>query len=299
MLNPAISNHKVDGLMNQPFIKHVQELRRRLMWCAIVLAIGAGVGYLLRDPILTWLQAPLHGKLYYSQVMGAFEFLMQACFLAGFIPAIPVIVYNLVSFVRPALPQPISRQQIFTIVAASSLLTVGGVLFAYYVSLPVVLRFLSSIDVSHLHPLIAANSYLSFVINYLAVFAAIFQLPLLMLFIDRITPIPPATLRKWRKWVILGAFAAAFILPIAPDPVSQVMLALPIIILYEVSIWLLVYRHRPRRTPVPEVRQQPTRIGTQRPMTVVAATGRPDRQAAGVDPFRVRRPKVIDMRPHS
>jgi sec-independent protein translocase protein TatC len=284
--------------MNQPFIKHVQELRIRLMWCAIVLGIGVAVGYLLRDSILTWLQAPLHGKLYYSQVMGAFEFLMQACFLAGLLPAIPVVVYNLVSFVRPALPHPISRRQIFGIVATSSGLTIGGVLFAYYISLPVVLRFLSSIDVTHLHPLIAANSYLSFVINYLAVFAAIFQLPLILLFIDRITPIPPTALRKWRKWVIIGAFAAAFILPIAPDPVSQVMLALPIIILYEVSIWLLVYRHRPRRMPVPEFVSRPVRPGVVRPMAVVAATTRRETRAAGVDPLRVRRPKVIDMRQH-
>jgi sec-independent protein translocase protein TatC len=240
--------------MNQPFIQHVQELRRRLTISVGVLIVGATVGYLARDPILTWLQAPLHGTLYYSQVMGAFEFLMQACFLVGLLFAIPVVVYNLIAFIRPALPGPVSGRQIAAIVVVSCLLTVGGASFAYYVTLPVVLKFLSSVDVTHLHPLIAANSYLTFVINYLAVFALIFQLPLIMIFIDRIRPIPPASLKKLRKWVILGAFGLALILPIlalilpiAPDPVSQLNLALPIVILYEVSLWLVVMAHRRRK----------------------------------------------------
>src|ERR1700685_624179 len=121
--------------MNQPFMEHVHELRRRLMVSAAVLAAGACFGYLIRNEVLTWLQAPLHGTLYYSQVMGAFNFLMQACLLVGLLPAIPVLVYNLIAFVRPALPKPLSAGQVAGIVLASCALAIGGAAFAYYVSL--------------------------------------------------------------------------------------------------------------------------------------------------------------------
>jgi sec-independent protein translocase protein TatC len=254
----------------------------------------------MREALLSWLQAPLHGKLYYSQVMGAFDYLMQACLLVGILPAVPVLIYNLVSFVRPALPGTLSRGQIMRIVASSTILTIGGVLFAYYVSLPLVLRFLSSIDVAHLHPLIAANSYLTFVINYLTVFAIIFQLPLVVLFIDRITPIPPARMQRWRKWVILGAFSAAFILPIAPDPVSQIMLAVPIVILYEASLWLLLFRHRPRRMAAPIIVEPAVAaMDEAQPRSVVHANSRPQgARRVRQDPLLARRSGVIDLSNH-
>lgn len=284
--------------MNQPFIQHVQELRARLAWSALVLGFGATVGYIWRDAILDWLQAPLHATLYYTNVTGAFEFLMQACLLVGILFAVPVLVYNLVAFVQPALPRPVSRRQIVGVVTASCLLTVSGVLFAYYVSLPAVLHFLRTIDVQHLHPLIAADSYLTFVMNYLAVFAAMFQLPLLMLFIDRITPIPPAGLRKWRRWVIIGAFAAALILPIAPDPVSQLMLALPVIVLYEISLWLVVLVHsrHTKRHPAPPP-PAPVRPAPQRLPMAIAVPHRPrSHRPPRMEPIRSVGPAIIDLR---
>jgi sec-independent protein translocase protein TatC len=285
--------------MNQPFISHVHELRRRLAWSALVLGAGAGLGYLWRDQILDWLQSPLHATLYYTNVTGAFEFLAQACLLVGVLVALPVFVYNLVSFVRPALPARVSNRTIVGVVAASCLLTVAGVGFAYYVSLPAALHFLRTVDVKHLHPLIAADSYLSFVMNYLAVFAIIFQLPLITLFIDRFTPIPPAALSKWRRWVILGSFGAALILPIAPDPVSQLMLALPVVVLYEISIWLVVLAHarRSRRRKLdrpPEPTPGPQRL----PMAIaVPNRTRPQVQRrTAMDPIRTPRPQIIDLR---
>jgi sec-independent protein translocase protein TatC len=288
--------------VSQPFIQHVQELRRRLAWSALVLGAGAVLGYILRDPLLDWLQAPLHGNLYYTKITGAFDFLMLACLLVGLLCAIPVIVYNLISFVRPALPRPVSRRQIAALVTASSCLTIGGAAFAYYLSLPTVFHFLSTIDVSHLHPLIAADSYLTFVITYLAVFALIFQLPLILLFIDSVTPLPPARLRKWRKWVILGAFTAALVLPIAPDPVSQILLALPVVVLYEVSLWLVVLANlRRRRAPAPHPRPY-TQAADQpagrlpEPAPVEVPRHQPAMFRPALDPLHRPRVHAIDMR---
>lgn len=233
--------------MNQTFINHVNELRRRLSWSALVLFIGAAVGYVFRVRILMWLQAPLHSQLYYGKVTGAFEFVMQICFFVGLCLSVPMLVYQLISFIRPALPRPISNRLVLLVVSSSCVLTVSGVGFAYYLTLPAVLRFLRSMAGSQLNALIMADSYLSFVITYLAIFAIIFQLPLILLFIDRITPLTPKKLGKWRKWVMIGSFGAGVILPITPDPLSQVMLALPVIVLYEISIWLIWVLRRMRK----------------------------------------------------
>ena len=225
--------------MNQTFINHVHELRRRLSWSALVLFIGAGVGYIFRIQILLWLQAPLHSQLYYGKVTGAFEFVMQICFFVGLCLSLPMLVYQLISFIRPALPRPITNRLVLLVVCSSCLLTVGGVAFAYYLTLPSVLHFLRSMAGGQLDALIMADSYLNFVITYLGIFAIIFQLPLIMLFIDRITPLTPKRLGKWRKWVVIGSFGAGVVLPITPDPLSQIMLALPVVVLYEISIWLI------------------------------------------------------------
>jgi sec-independent protein translocase protein TatC len=267
------------------------------MWSVLVLCAGCAVGYAERHEILGWLQAPLHASLYYNKVTGAFEFLMQACLLVGVLVSIPVLVYNLVAFVRPALPGKVSQWQVIRLVAASCGLTAGGVLFAYYLSLPTVVHFLSNIDIANLHPLIAADSYLTFVMTYLAVFALIFQLPLLVLFIDRFTPMPPDRLKAWRKWVIIGAVGAGLILPIAPDPLSQMMLALPIIVLYEATIWLVVFAHwrrRPRRRAMAPV-EAPVEAPRAAHRTVAAVEARPRRRVS-LDQVGVRR-GVIDLRP--
>ena len=232
--------------MNQPFIGHVHELRRRLMKSAIVVLVGAVTAYFWHNTVLGWLEAPLRQSLYYSRVTGAFEFIMQACLLAGLLVAAPVIVYQIIEFVQPALPRRLSRRIVLGTLIASALLIISGVAFGYYISLPAALAFLGGIDTAHLHPLIAADSYLTFVMNYLLVFALVFLLPLIMLLVDHITPLPPAGLAKARKWVIIGAFAAALILPVAPDPVSQILLAMPIVVMYEVSIMAIRLRHRLR-----------------------------------------------------
>jgi sec-independent protein translocase protein TatC len=288
--------------MKQTFIQHMHELRNRLSVLVAVLVLGAALGYCFRDQILAWLQAPLHATLYYGDVMGAFNYLMFACLVVGLLLAIPVLVYNLIAFVHPALPQPFTRAQILRLVVLSYGLTWGGAAFAYYVSLPLVLLFLTSVDISHLHQLIAAGSYLSFVIAYLAIFAAVFQLPLLLLFLDHITPIPPASLKRWRKWVIIGAFGVAIILPIVPDPVAQVMLALPVVLLYEISLWLIVlaHRRRSRRLSSPAPTAQPHPVVKTQLVTERRPSARPDSRPAMrkvMDPTVSLRPPIIDMRP--
>jgi sec-independent protein translocase protein TatC len=212
-----------------------------------VFVLGAALGYCFRDQILAWLQAPLQSTVNRGDVPSV-AYPLLASLLVGLLLVLPVVAYHLISFFRPALPLT-SRAQIFRLLALSYALSLGGPVFAYYVSLPLVLLFTTHVDILHLHTLISAGSYLSFVIAYLAVFAVAFQLPLLLLYIDRFMPIPLASLKRWRKRVVIGTFGAAIILPIVPDPVSQIMLALPVVALYETTLWLVVLAHRRRVAP--------------------------------------------------
>lgn len=222
-----------------PAYQHVQELRGRLSWCAMVLVAGGIAGYVFRSPIIGVLQHPLGQDLFYTSPTGSFEFVMRICMLVGFLFAVPTIIYHLLRFIEPALPGILSRRLIATVIAASFALMTAGVAFGYFVSLPTALHFFNHVGEGDLKALITADQYFTFVVSYLGIFAAVFQLPLLLLFINRIKPLGPGTLGKYRKYVIVASFVLALLTPTTPDPLSQAILALPVIALYEISIWLV------------------------------------------------------------
>ncbi len=278
---------------------HVRELRGRLLWCAAVFAVGAVAGYLLRGPIITFLQRPLHQTLYYTTPMGSFEFVMQVCAVVGLMAALPMVVFHLLRFLEPALPKRLSAGLLATVVTLSFGLAVSGAAFAYCVSLPAALHFFGSVGASHLRPLISIDQYARFVFAYLATFAVVFQLPLLLLLLDHITPLGPKALRKWRKLVVVAAFAIALITPSAPDPLSQLILALPIILLYEVSlaaVWLRA-RARQARPPLTAPPAKPSAAAPSRrraaPSGVIdlRSASRPSRLYPGIDPSH-----LLDLR---
>lgn len=231
----------------QTALEHLHELWRRALYCVGVLIMGGVFGYIFRQQIINFLQRPLHQQLYYTSPMGSFNFVMQVCLLIGFLLALPVISYNLLRFIEPALRKRLKPRVVLAVLISSFVLAVGGAAFGYYLTLPFALQFFGQVGTSSLRPLISVNEYFSFILGYLGTFAAVFQLPLLLLFINHITPFKPGGLSKWRKHVYIGAFAISLIMPSSPDPLSQVSLAIPIIILYELSIgliWLANRKHR-------------------------------------------------------
>jgi len=248
---------------------HLRELRRRLIWSVVVVGIGATFGYIFRAAIIAFLQWPLHEPLYYTSPTGSFEFVMQVCLLVGFLIALPVVLYNALRFVEPALPRRFSRLELAAVVGLSFSLAVGGAAFGYYVSLPAAFRFFNSVGTSHLHPLISSDQYFRFVVAYLGTFALIFQLPLILLLIDRIKPMGPRQVRKWRKVVIVGAFAIAIITPSAPDPLSQVILAMPMILLYEATLLYLTVRGRRRSRRAARTQRIQEQVARSGPASVV------------------------------
>lgn len=228
-------------------LQHLQELARRLLTAVVVALAGAIAAYIWRLHIIEFLQQPLHERLYYTSPMGSFQFVMQICMLCGIALALPVAIYNLLRYMEPVLAKGFSRKFVLVMLSGSVLLTAAGVLFAYYVTLPFALKFFTVVAGQTLTPLISISEYSSFMLSYLATFAVVFQLPLLLLFINYITPFGQGGLSRWRRHVWIGAFGISLIMPSSPDPLSQVSLAIPIVILYELSLVLIWRVNRKRR----------------------------------------------------
>lgn len=224
-------------------LDHVRELRLRLIVVVVILVAGGTIGYLFFEQILGWLKSPLVGDLYYSSPAGSFSFVMKIATMAGIALAVPVIIYQIIMFIRPALPKAFSRKRVFGYTGLSILLAMAGAAFGFYFILPGALHFFAGFQVTGLSALIGAESYLSFVTNVLITFMIVFQIPLLLVIIDHIKPIKPASLFKAEKYVILGGLLVSFFVPFALDIVTSLLIATPIIVLYNLSIGMIIWRH--------------------------------------------------------
>ncbi|HTE57261.1 MAG TPA: twin-arginine translocase subunit TatC [Verrucomicrobiae bacterium] len=240
------------------FADHIHELRKRLMWSLLFVAIGAGVGYVLHDTILSILQQPLNEKLYYTTPTGAFSFIIKICCVFGFVVALPVVVYQAFAFFEPLVSLK-TRRSLVGHVLLSVLLAATGITFAYFISLPAALHFLVNFgsDGGNIQALITANEYFNFVLAYIAGFAVLFQLPLIISFINRAKPLKPSQLIGGTRYVILGSFIISAVITPTPDPLNQALMAGPIIILYFVSVLVVAVtngiRRRRYRPAVPDM----------------------------------------------
>lgn len=228
-----------------PLADHISELRRRAMWCVLALVIGGVIGYRYQDQIIAWLVKPLGQQLFYTSPTGGFDFLIKICLFFGFLLAVPVIIYNIFKFISPAIPAHISYSFI-KIIIVSIILALGGVAFAYFISLPAALHFLNNFSNSQVTSLISAQEYFNFVMIYLAGFALLFQMPLVFSFINKVKPLKPSQLLKKQRIVILVSFIIAAILTPTPDPINQALMAAPMIVLYQTSIGV-VWRDNKRQ----------------------------------------------------
>lgn len=231
---------------SQTFQDHIQELRGRLFLVALAVIVSACIAYVARNAVIEFLQRPLDAPLFYSSPGGGFNFVVKLSMIIGMFVALPVLIYQLIRFLQPALPFHVKRRAIFAIMGASGLLAAAGVTFAYIYIIPQSLQFFGEFSTNEIKPLISADSYLSFMINSLLIFAIAFQIPLIVLFINRIKPLKPRKLLHYQRHVVVGAFAIALILPFNVDPVSQTMVAMPIIVLYYLSVILVVIANHRR-----------------------------------------------------
>lgn len=221
-----------------PFLEHVHELRRRLLVSIICIVVGAAVGYWVKDALLLAIQKPLGQQLYYTSPTGGFSFVFMLCVLFGVVVSLPCTIYQIIAFLKPILPRN-SRIQMFIYPICSILLAGLGIVFAYFVSLPAALHFLASFGGAHIQALITTDTYFSFALAYIGGFALLFQLPILLTIINRVYTLNPKKLMKLQRYVIVVSFVVAAVITPTPDPINQLLMAGPIIVLYEFSVILI------------------------------------------------------------
>lgn len=226
--------------------EHIQELRWRLLIVVGVFLLACGLGYIVRQPLTELLIQPLHQAVYYNTPQGGFEFFLRVIATLGFVVTIPVLLYQLIRFAEPAASRRLEGKFLFRLLILATLLMLCGVAFGYAVILPITLKFFAEFGTTQIKPLISADDYLNLVLGILATFALLFQLPLVIHAIDHIKPLTPRQLTRYRKHVIVGSLALAVLLPFTYDPMTQFVMALPVILLYEVSILAVRSSHRGR-----------------------------------------------------
>ncbi len=234
------------------WLDHIAELRRRLLWTAATFALGTIVAFYYSPPLVAYLTRPAGGQLVFTRPGEAFGVHFQVAVVASLVLTVPVALYHLVAFILPGLERS-ERKWIWLTLPPVLLLFVGGVLFAYFVVVPMIYRFFMSYTSSTLRPMVSVGNYVSFVTSIVLPFGIVFELPVLVAVLTGVGLVTPAFLRRTRKYAILVvAILAAFLTP-GTDPLSQLAMALPLVALYEMSIgvsviiWKIRLRARTRR----------------------------------------------------
>ena len=226
----------------QPFLAHLEELRRRLVVCAIAIGIGFIICYIFSKQLFSFLILPLtkvlpaDSQLIFTNLPEMFITYIKVALVAGIILAIPIIFYQLWMFLAPALYQK-EKGYFIPFVFFSSILFVAGSLFGYFVVFPYGFKFFMSFATEDIQALPSVKQYFSFAIRLLLAFGLVFEMPVVVFFMTKIGLITPDSMKKFRKFAILSSFILSAILT-PPDVATQIMMALPIIILYELSIFI-------------------------------------------------------------
>ncbi|MDZ7831375.1 MAG: twin-arginine translocase subunit TatC [Desulfobacterales bacterium] len=229
--------HEDDKL---PFTSHLEELRSRLIRCAIAIAVGFAIAYLFKEKLFEILTRPLirvmeqGDTLIFTGIPEAFFTYLKVSLLAGILLAMPVIMYEFWMFIAPGLYKN-ERRLMLPIVLISSIFFVGGALFGYFIVFPYGFKFLLGFATETLRPLPSMKEYLSFSAKLLLAFGFVFELPLVITFMARLGLVSVPFLKRNRKYALLLFFVGSALLT-PPDVVTQIMMSVPLMILYEISI---------------------------------------------------------------
>jgi sec-independent protein translocase protein TatC len=228
-----------DSGSEMTFLEHLEELRWRLIYSIIGVGVGALLCWIFIDFIIDkvlLLPARHSGVLLqnlkpFGQLMLYFEVAM----VGGAILSLPNIFYQLWKFISPALRNK-ERKYITGIVIFSTLCFLIGIVFAYVVMLPMSLKFAAEFGSAQIKNVFAIDEYMSIIISIMLGSGVVFELPMISFFLTKIGILTPEFMRKYRRHAIVLIFVAAAFLTPSPDPVSQLILAIPLILLYEISI---------------------------------------------------------------
>ena len=217
-------------------VEHLDELRKRIIYCLIFFGIASALSWQWVPVIIKYTSAPV-GKLVFLHPAEAFFTYLKVAFWGGFFLSLPVILYNIWKFVSLGLT-PQERKNIVIFAPASFLLFILGAGFALFLAIPLAIKFLVGFGAGWAEPMLSLNQYLSFVGWLLLVFGLAFELPVIVLFLVKLKVLTPRALAVYRRHAVLLIFIAAAVLTPTPDAFTQLLLVVPLIVLYELSIFL-------------------------------------------------------------
>lgn len=227
----------------QPFMSHLEELRKRLVICAISVGIGFVIAYFFAEQLFQILVLPLKQnmkegqQLIFTNLPEMFFAYLKTALVTGILASAPIIFYQLYKFVAPGLYRH-ERSLVVPFVISSTLLFVGGSLFGYFIVFPFGFRFFLGFANESIQALPSVKEYFSFAVKLLFAFGLVFELPVVAFFLGKMGILTPELMRRKRKYAILLTFVLGAILT-PPDIVTQCMMAGPLIILYEISIFVV------------------------------------------------------------
>lgn len=234
-------NDPIDEKM--PFTEHLEELRKRLIRSIVAVGIAFVLCYLFKERLYYVLTIPLKdvlpegSSMIFTSLPEAFFTYLKVAFFAAILFTSPYILYQIWKFISPGLYST-EKKYVFPFVFFSSVFFIGGSLFAYFIVFPFGFKFFLAFGTEHIKPMLTMKEYLSFSFKLLFAFGVIFELPVFMFFLGKIGVVNSKLLIAKRKYAILLVFiTAALFTP--PDVVTQVMMAVPLMFLYEASIWVV------------------------------------------------------------
>lgn len=242
---PANHSSNANQAALPTFLEHIAELRRRIFWIVGCVLLASTLAFPFQQQIIHAITLPLGGQqLFYLTPMGGIGFVIKVCMYTGVAVTVPLLIYHLYRYLEPLMGD--GRRRVVGYTFASIGLALTGMAFAYFISLPSALHFLTGFQVDNVQAMVTVDSYLSFVMTYMIGAALLFQLPLILLIVNSITPLPPRKLLGALRFVIVGAVIVGAIISPTPDVMNQVIIAVPIVIMYVIGVIMVwaANRHR-------------------------------------------------------
>ncbi len=236
-----------------PLVSHLLELRRRLTYAALSVLVTTAVAFVFHEQVLVLLMEPAQqfvdipgGKPIYTELTEFISVAAKTSLLVGLFVSLPLVLYQVVMFVAPGL-KPKERRYLYVLMPASLLAFVVGAAFGYRVLFPPMVNFLLNFGSDVATPLISIRSYVNLMLTLLFWMGVIFEIPVVTFFLAKIGLVSPEALGRNRRYAVVAAFILGAVITPTFDPINQALVAVPIIVLYEVSVWLAKLAVRGRR----------------------------------------------------
>lgn len=219
------------------FTEHLEELRSRLIFCLAAVLVFSVVIWFFSKEILDFITRDVP-KVYFTSVTEAFGVRIKICIWGGVIAGVPVILYQAWQFVVPGLLEHESKAA-FGVIFFGTLFFAIGAVFCFAVVMPMAVKFLLSFQTEKLQPIITVGDYVSFVAFMVIAFGTVFELPVVAYFLGKLGLVDARMLASGRRWAIIIILVVAAGVTPTPDMFTQLVLAVPLYILYELSIWVV------------------------------------------------------------